>query len=263
MKIVLVGAGNLACSLGRALFEAGNDILQVYSRTCQAASALADALDASPVTEIDRISADADVYIVAVKDSVMADIVPSLCHGKEGKVFLHTSGSVAASVFEGRALHYGVLYPMQTFSKSKPLAFKDIPCFIEGSDEFALETVSKLAHSLSDSVLRLDSEARKHLHLAAVFACNFANHCYEISSEILAKYGIPFEVMLPLIDETARKVHVMRPYEAQTGPAVRYDKNVIGMQAGLLEDNVFFRKVYESMSDSIHHVAQKEIDHRI
>ena len=204
MKIVLVGAGNLACSLGRALFEAGNDILQVYSRTCQAASALADALDASPVTEIDRISADADVYIVAVKDSVMADIVPSLCHGKEGKVFLHTSGSVAASVFEGRALHYGVLYPMQTFSKSKPLAFKDIPCFIEGNDELVLETVSKLAHSLSDSVFRLDSEARKHLHLAAVFACNFANHCYEISSEILAKYGIPFEVMLPLIDETIR-----------------------------------------------------------
>lgn len=254
----MVGAGNLATNLGKALLDAGNDILQVYSRTWEHANVLAGKLGAMPVDDIDRISGDADVYIVAVKDGAITELVPKLCEGKGEKVFLHTAGSIPADVFKGMALHYGVLYPMQTFSKQRLLDFRDIPCFIEGNDDTALGVAGELAGSVSSHVYPLDSETRRYLHLAAVFTCNFVNHCYEISSEILSKHGIPFDVMLPLVDETARKVHVMRPDEAQTGPAVRYDMGVIRMQAELLRDNPLFRQVYESMSLSIHHIAQKK-----
>ena len=258
MKIVMIGAGNLATNLGKALLDSGNDILQVYSRTLRSASALAGLLGGSPATDFGSISNDADVYIVSVRDNVIADIVPKLCRGREEKVFLHTAGSVPMSLFEGMALHFGVLYPMQTFSKSKLLNFNEIPCFVEGNDDFAFETVNSLAGSISSKVYLLNSEARKHLHLAAVFACNFVNHCYSISSDILAKHDIPFDVMLPLIDETARKVHVMSPKEAQTGPAIRYDQNVIRMQSDMLRNNPLIKQIYEYMSVSIHHTYKSE-----
>lgn len=258
MKIVMIGAGNLATNLGKALLDSGNDILQVYSRTLRSASALAELLGGSPVTDFGSISNDADVYIVSVRDNVIAYIVPKLCRGREEKVFLHTAGSVPMSLFEGMALHFGVLYPMQTFSKSKLLNFNEIPCFVEGNDDFAFETVNSLAGSISSKVYLLNSEARKHLHLAAVFACNFVNHCYSISSDILAKHDIPFDVMLPLIDETARKVHVMSPKEAQTGPAIRYDQNVIRMQSDMLRNNPLIKQIYEYMSVSIHHTYKSE-----
>lgn len=257
MKIVLIGAGNLATNLGKALLDAGNDILQVYSRTNESASTLAAMAGGSPVTDLNEINPDADVYIVSVKDSVLAEIIPKLCKGKENKIFLHTAGSMAMDVFKGMAKHYGVLYPMQTFSKSKILDFREIPCFVEGNDELSFEAARRLADEISEHVLLLNSEDRRHLHLAAVFACNFVNHCYEISSEILAKHGLPFDIMLPLIEETARKVHNMSPKEAQTGPAVRYDQNVIRAQSELLKENPIFRQIYESMSLSIHHMAKK------
>lgn len=258
MKVVLVGAGNLATSLGHALFNAGYDIVQVYSRTMASAEALAAAVGGSPVTDLTRLSGDADVYVVAVKDSVIADIVPTLCAGREGKVFLHTAGSISVDVFKGMALHYGVLYPMQSFSKAKVVEFNNIPCFIEGNDDFALNTAATLADSVSDKVFFLNSEARKRLHLAAVFACNFVNHCYTVAADLLAKSDLPFDVMLPLIDETAGKVHQLSPRDAQTGPAVRYDQNVIRMQSEMLKDNPIYRQIYESMSLSIHREAQRE-----
>ncbi len=262
MKIVFIGAGNLATNLGNALHSAGNDILQVYSRTFESASTLATALGGAPVINIEDVTKDADVYIISVKDSAIADIIPSLCNGRDDKIFLHTSGSVPLDVFKGMAQHYGVLYPMQTFSKTKLLDFKDIPFFVEGVDDLAFETSHHLADSISGRVYILSSEARKHLHLAAVFACNFVNHCYEISSELLGKHDIPFDVMLPLIEETANKVHHMKPDEAQTGPAVRYDQNIIRMQSEMLRDNPIFKQIYECMSISIHHVAQKKGDNK-
>lgn len=258
MKIVLIGAGNLATNIGKALLEAGHDILQVYSHTMESASTLATAVGGAPMTDLASLNSDADVYIVSIKDSVIADVVPVLCKNRENKVFLHTAGSVPLDVFKGMAMHYGVLYPMQTFSKYKELDFRNIPCFVEGNDDLSFEAVNKLADDISDHVYLLNSDARKHLHLAAVFACNFVNHCYEISSEILARHDIPFEVMLPLIDETADKVHFMSPKDAQTGPAIRYDQNIIRMQSDLLKDNPIFKQIYESMSLSINHTAQKK-----
>ncbi len=251
MKIVLIGAGNLATHLGKALHAAGHDMVQVFSRTMQSAETLASLLDAEPLTDMAQVRDDADVYIFSVKDSALEQLISQLCGG-EKKVFLHTAGSMPMSVFRGKTLHYGVLYPMQTFSKQREVDFSIIPCFIEANDEFALKQIEGLAGQISHRVFQLSSEDRKYLHLSAVFACNFANHCYAASQELLQQHGIPFDVMLPLIDETAAKVHGMTPKEAQTGPAVRYDENVIGKQIQLLENQPYFQKIYDSMSKSIH-----------
>lgn len=256
MKIVLIGAGNLATHLGKALHAAGHDMVQVFSRTMQSAETLASLLDAEPLTDMAQVRDDADVYIFSVKDSALEQLISQLCGG-EKKVFLHTAGSMPMSVFRGKALHYGVLYPMQTFSKQREVDFSIIPCFIEANDEFALKQIEGLAGQISHRVFQLSSEDRKYLHLSAVFACNFANHCYAASQELLQQHGIPFDVMLPLIDETAAKVHGMTPKEAQTGPAVRYDENVIGKQMQLLENQPYFQKIYDCMSKSIHELESE------
>lgn len=256
MKIVLIGAGNLATHLGKALHAAGHDMVQVFSRTMQSAETLASLLDAEPLTDIAQVRDDADVYIFSVKDSALEQLISQLCGG-EKKVFLHTAGSMPMSVFRGKALHYGVLYPMQTFSKQREVDFSIIPCFIEANDEFALKQIEGLAGQISRRVFQLSSEDRKYLHLSAVFACNFANHCYAASQELLQQHGIPFDVILPLIDETAAKVHGMTPKEAQTGPAVRYDENVIGKQIQLLENQPYFQKIYDCMSKSIHELESE------
>lgn len=256
MKIVLIGAGNLATHLGKVLHAAGHDMVQVFSRTMQSAETLASLLDAEPLTDMAQVRDDADVYIFSVKDSALEQLISQLCGG-EKKVFLHTAGSMPMSVFRGKALHYGVLYPMQTFSKQREVDFSIIPCFIEANDEFALKQIEGLAGQISHRVYQLSSEDRKYLHLSAVFACNFANHCYAASQELLQQHGVPFDVMLPLIDETAAKVHGMTPKEAQTGPAVRYDENVIGKQIQLLENQPYFQKIYDCMSKSIHELESE------
>lgn len=258
MKIILIGAGNLATHLGKAIFAAGHDVVQVFSRTMQSATALASEVGAQPVSDISAVRADADLYVVSVKDSALAELVPALCKGKETKVFLHTAGSIPMDVFQGMALHYGVLYPMQTFSKQREVDFSQIPCFIEANDEHALLLIGDVAHQVSSRVYHLASEDRKYLHLSAVFACNFVNHCYALSQEILEEHGIPFDVMLPLIDETAAKVHELDPKEAQTGPAVRYDENVLRAQGALLKSNPQMKDIYDRMSMSIHKLSIKE-----
>ena len=257
MKIVLIGAGNLATNLGKALLSAGHDIVQVFSRTVESATALAQIAGGAPVTDIEQVRADADLYVVSVKDSVLGELLPRLCKGKETKVFLHTAGSMDMNVFEGMAIHYGVFYPMHTFSKSKEVDFSAIPCFIEANDDYAHAMIADMAHELSGNVYELSSADRKYLHLSAVFACNFVNHCYAISEKILADHGIPFDVMLPLIDETARKVHELSPREAQTGPAVRFDENVIRMQAALLKNQPQIKDIYERLSLGIHRFSKK------
>ena len=255
MRIVLIGAGRLATNLGAALRQQGQEIVQVYSRTMASATALAQRLEAAATDSLAAVVTDADVYIVSVKDSALAQLLPELCKGREEGVFLHTAGSMPLSVFDGYARHYGVLYPMQTFSKERLVDFSRVPLFIEGADQHALDMAETLARMVSGEVRQLSSADRRHLHLAAVFACNFANHCYELSAEILERHGIPFSVMLPLIDETAAKVHTMSPREAQTGPAVRFDENVMQAQMQLLAGQEQARHIYEEMSRSIYLTA--------
>ncbi len=251
MRIVLIGAGRLATNVGKELSRNGHEIVQVYSRTMESAEMLAKIVDAEAVNDLSAVVKDADVYLVAVKDSVLKTLIPELCKGREGGVFAHTAGSMSIDLFRGYAEHYGVFYPMQTFSKEREVDFRDVTCFIESSDPSSFKVLEELARSITPRVMTLSSEDRKYLHLAAVFACNFANHCFALSERLLASRGIGFDVMLPLVDEMVSKVHALSPRAAQTGPAVRNDSNVMEEHLRLLDGDEKLQEIYRLLSDSI------------
>ena len=250
-RIVLIGAGNVATHLGLALQAKGCEIVQVYSRTEASASELAARLQVSYTVSLEEVSVDADLYVVAVKDAVLQELIPTLVKGREDALFVHTAGSVPMDVWKAAACRYGVLYPMQTFSKMRKVDFASVSFFVEASGGEELKDLKELAMLLSPKVYEASSEQRGFLHLAAVFACNFANHMYALSACLLEKQGLPFEAMLPLIDETARKVHELPPAQAQTGPAIRCDRNVMDKHLAMLQEEPVMRELYERISKNI------------
>ena len=251
MKIVIIGSGNLATQLALALKDVNHSIVQIFSRTASHAQELANKIGCSYTASLEAVLSDAELYILAVKDDALASLAATLCASRPGALFLHTAGSMPLSVFEGHASQYGVLYPMQTFSKNRRVNFREIPCFVEASSPEALAIIRTLAESISDHVVDCDSEKRKKMHLAAVLACNLTNHCYRLAERVLDAEQIDFRLFLPLIEETARKVKTLSPKDAQTGPMVRYDQNVMQMQIAMLPDDRT-REIYRLMAESIH-----------
>lgn len=229
-----MGAGRVASCMGPRLKQAGHVIAGVFSRTPGHAQALADALGAPAFSSLENLPA-ADIYLTMLTDDALVQLAPDIVRGREQALFLHTAGSVDIDVWKAAgAVRYGVMYAMQTFTKGVQVDWQQVPVFIEGSSPKELESVRELAQGLSASVTPLSSKGRKKLHIAAVFACNFANHMYAISEQLLNEEGVPFSVMLPLVRETARKVEGISPLKAQTGPAVRGDRKVIGEHLELL-----------------------------
>ena len=255
MKVVWIGAGNLATQLGVALARAGHETLQVFSRTEASASALAARLHCAATNRVEDILTGADVYVFSLKDSVLEELVARIAPRVGEAICLHTAGSMPMNLFKGYARRYGVLYPMQTFSKIRAVDFRSIPFFIEANGEEDMMLLKQILRGITEKVYVLPSEKRKYLHLAAVFACNFTNHMYRLSEKLLEEEGIPFEVMLPLIDETAAKVHELSPAKAQTGPAVRYDLNVIDRHLSMLKTERF-KEIYRLLSENIHEEAK-------
>lgn len=253
MKIIFIGSGNVATHMSMAMKKAGHVITQVYSRNIDNADALATILSCEATDNVDNVSRNADVYVFSVKDDALEGLIEKICPMVPDAICLHTAGSMPMDVFKGKAQHYGVLYPMQTFSRSRAVNFGEVPCFIEASDNDTQNSIAKLAQSITESVRVLSSEKRKSLHLAAVFACNFTNHCYHLAERVLEEAGIDFSLYLPLIDETARKVHELSPKAAQTGPAVRYDENVINRHIAMLTDERM-KEIYRIMSEDIYSV---------
>lgn len=249
--IVTIGSGNLATHITLALHQAGAAILQVCSPTRDHAVELAARAGAEAVASLADTVPDADYYIIAVKDDAIPNVVAGLDHVCPDSVVLHTAGSVPMSVFRDRVGRYGVLYPMQTFSKARQVDFSSIPCFVEASDEIAMGRVRELAEGISHSVIVADSSRRRRLHLAAVFACNMANHCYRLAERVLEGEDIDFRLFSPLIEETARKIQYLTPREAQTGPMVRNDVTVMDAQVQLLGDDTM-RSIYRLMAESIY-----------
>lgn len=227
-RTVLIGAGNVAAFLGRSIGKPF-EVTRVggRQRTCP-------------------IPRDADLYIIAVSDRAIASVSEEI--GDVEGLVVHTAGSVPMDAL--RQNRRGVLYPLQTISKKRPLPASRVPLYIEASREEDYELLRELAESMGSQAEPMDSERRKYLHLAAVFCCNFVNRLYGITAELLAEHGIPFASMLPLIHETADKMDVLTPSEAQTGPAVRWDEAVMEQQMALLDDDK--RTLYQLLSKSIH-----------
>ena len=251
MKIALIGAGNVATCLGPRLKEAGHEITAVYSRTVDSARALADRLGATYTTDLNAVPAS-DAAIVMLKDDALKELAPAIADSLKDSLLLHTAGSVSMDIWNtAGAMKYGVLYPMQTFSKTSVIDWSQVPLFIEGSSDQTLNSIRELALTVSPDVTVLSSEGRRKLHLAAVFTCNFSNHMYAIAQKLLADEGVPFRVMLPLVRETARKVETISPQETQTGPAIRGDRKVIDEHLELLKAYPEYAELYRLISIDI------------
>lgn len=231
MKTALVGRGRVVVHLKKALLQAGHSVQMCGGR---------DGLE--PVAD------DVDVVVISISDNALPDISGSIVLGNAETLVVHTAGSVPMDVLPYR--HRGVLYPMQTFSMDRDVDMRDVPFFVETALKEDMPVLELLARSISDKVMQLDSEHRKVLHLAAVLCCNFTNHLYDLTAGLLERNGIPFGMMLPLIDETVAKVHQMHPHDAQTGPAVRGDDKVMAAHLAMIDDPSL-HEIYELLSKSI------------
>lgn len=255
MRVVMVGSGNVATNLSFALQKVGHEVIQVYSHNLSHAKDLAQGLGIDAYTDDLNTLSEAELVILCVKDDALETVATRVAERYQTEetppIVVHTAGSMGIDLIP--MTRRGVIYPMQTFSKSYRVDFLHIPLFVEASDPTTASILKNLAHSLSEQVYELSSADRQYLHLAAVFCCNFANHCMDMGATVLEKHGIPFRVMLPLIDETTRKLHTLLPREAQTGPAVRRDDNVMSRQIDILrrEGEEHLATIYQLLSRNI------------
>ena len=247
MKIVFIGAGNVATHLAWALKYQGHDIVQIYSRTKPSAQKLALKINTEFCTSLEQLK-EADMYIYAVADNALKSVIERIDFSSG--MHIHTAGSVDIAIFENKFYNYGVLYPLQTFSKEKDVDFSVIPIFVEGNNEATTNVLLSIANNLSTKTYKATSNERIRLHIAAVFACNFTNFFYTIASELVQKSNIPFEILEPLIAETASKIKTLTPYDAQTGPARRNDEVTMNKQYDMIEDENQ-KLIYKFISDCI------------
>ncbi len=255
-KIVLIGAGNVACTLGPELQAIESyEVVQVWSRTEDSAHHLASVLNCDHTTDLNQVRRNADIYIYSVKDSVLTDVLSTLTFHTSPLtshhiLHLHTAGSAGLDVFGDDKPHCGVIYPFQTFSRSRRISMAGIPIFIESKLTEDLEQIRNFARQISGSVYDFASDNRQWLHLAGVFANNFTNVMYGIAAEKVKQAGLLPDVLQPLMQETINKLLCMSAREAQTGPAVRGDKAVMQHQLELLTDPKQ-KDIYRLMSDYI------------
>lgn len=255
MKIVFIGSGNVATHLSTALKSSGHTVAQVYSRTLAHARELAGKMGTVAIDDLQQIDRLADLYIFSVKDDALSGLIARMPE-TEG-LWVHTSGALSMELFAARRRAYGIFYPLQTFSKQREVDFREIPLFIEGSSYDVTDRLSQLGREISDRIYCLPEEKRRYLHVAAVFACNFVNHLYTLASDILEKADIPFEVLQPLIAETAAKVMEMSPWKAQTGPAVRCDEKVMRKHIEWLNDPLM-KNIYSLLSENIRRHSERQ-----
>ena len=249
MKIVLIGTGNVAFHLGPVLKIKGHKIIQLYGRSEKNCLALAKKLKCPYTTNHLNILTDADLYIIALRDEAIAPFVKNLTFIPT--LLVHTSGSVGLDVFPVKMKNTGVIYPLQTFSRSSKNNPETIPFCIEGSNQKSLKILKKLSSTLSKMVFNVNSKKRAQIHLAAVFANNFSNYLFVLAEKILNKNKIPFNIIRPLILETAQKVQTNTPGKMQTGPAVRGDVAIIKKHLKLLKDFPQMIEIYKLLNKSI------------
>ena len=249
MRVVIVGAGNVATVLGRLIKKAGHDVLQVISRDATNAGILGTELDCAFADNSGVIDKTADLYLIAVTDSAMSQLDENYHLGN--KLVVHTAGSVSKEVLKNITNNYGVLYPLQSLRKQNKKLEQDIPLLIDANNAEALTLLQDFAHTISGSVNVANDELRLKLHVAAVLVSNFTNHLYALAAEYCSKEGADFKLLLPLIEETALRLRDHVPGEMRTGPAVRKDITTLQKHLGLLARYPAIQNIYLKMTDSI------------
>lgn len=228
--ISIIGNGNVATHLYNALKDK-TEISIINSRS------------------FETLPQNTDVILICVSDNAISEIVSKL--PPSDAIIVHTSGSIPMDILKKYGLEYGVFYPLQTFTKGIDLEYSDIPVFIEGSSERVVEKLKEIASLFSNDIHNADSEKRRKLHLASVFACNFTNALARISQSLIEKSGIDFSVLRPLMKQTIKKLDVISPEKAQTGPAVRGDSIVIDKHLEMLSDHPDLKTLYQQMTKII------------
>lgn len=249
MTVVILGSGNVATHMGKAFHTLGHQILQVYSRNKANAIALASVVTAEGVDTIEDISDKADLYFIAVADQAIQCIVNQLSKNLEG-VVVHASGATDINILMNFPLH-GVIYPVQSLRKDVPALLENIPFGIEGSDTKTTDHLLELMHNISAKSFLCDSKQRLALHTAAIFANNFSNVLFQIAYDILKEQNLSFDLLKPIILETAQKVQKQIPKDVQTGPAERGDTETIQKHLQFLMKTPHWLKIYQQLTDEI------------
>lgn len=252
MRISFIGAGRVAYHLAKAL-GSQHQIVQICSRTFENAEWISLQVQAQAISNFENINADIDLMIIAVSDQSIKSVIEQISPFLKDVCIVHTSGSTHLNVLAKTHDKCGVFYPLQTFSLEREIDWKNTPLFIEATNKKDLGNLLHLANSLSNKVYSYDSEQRLSLHLAAVFACNFSNYCYDMAKEIVDAKHVDFSLLYPLIQETANKAVANNPKDMQTGPAMRGDENIIQMHTNMLmqDQRADLKSVYQLLSQQI------------
>ena len=250
IKVVIIGSGNVAQHLIKVMQIAANaNLVQIFARNKES---LLHLIDEDKITSDYNTIKEADVYIISVSDNAIAEVAENLPF--KNLLVVHTSGSSELSVLDAKN-RKGVFYPLQTFSKSKEIDYSSIPLCLEAENETDLLLLEQLANTITQKSYRISSEQRKSLHVAAVFVCNFVNHMYTIGNQICEDNKVPFEILHPLIQETAQKILTLSPIEAQTGPALRNDTKTINKHLEFLQESNY-QELYKLLTQSIQNVKK-------
>lgn len=250
-NIVIIGSGNIATSLATALHLKKYNIVQVYSSTLEHAMHLALKVDAGYTNNPDELYQQADLYILAVTDNAIETVLKTI--NFTNKLVIHTSGSTPVSIFGSYAVSYGVVYPLQTFSKSKVISdFSSIPIFVEANSNVVNKILTDFASSLSNNVHTITSKQRLALHVSAVFACNFVNYFIATATDVMYENGLDKEWLATLINETVEKaINVQNPHDVQTGPAIRHDSLTLQRHIDFLKSDTLKLGIYKYISECI------------
>jgi len=252
IKIALIGTGNVAWHLAIAFENAGHTITDVYNREKEKALEFSKGLyQAAATNSLDFRTSEAEIFIMAISD----DAIESISQNTQlpsNAILIHTSGAIGVNLLGySNTSNMGVFYPLQTFSKYKKVKIDDVLICIEGSNQETTSKLTALATSISTKVELIDSEKRKSIHLAAVFACNFTNHMLSLSKEIMNHQGLDFDILKPLISETLNKSFEVGPENSQTGPAKRNDLQTLDRQYKALENDTDVAELYRLISQHI------------
>lgn len=245
IQVTIIGSGNVARHLIKAFSEKAEiELVQVFSRKPEA---VIDIVTSNKIISDYNHLQTVDVMIIAVTDDAIAEVSGQIPF--KNQLVVHTSGSVAMINLDDKN-RKGVFYPLQTFSKSKEVDFKIIPICLEAENDADYQTLQTVAKLISNVIYKVNSEQRKALHVAAVFVSNFVNHLYEMGSDICTENNLSFDILKPLIQETADKILTLSPKEAQTGPAKRKDTQTINTQLSFLTDENQ-KEIYKLLTKSI------------
>lgn len=260
LKISLIGAGNMAWQLARSFSELSVTIEEVYSRSMHNAHQLSQEFpNPTPTDQLDFSHSAARIFFLCVADQAMEHVLAQL-QLPQHAILVHTSGSQSMQVLQSHFQHVGVFYPFQTVSKGKPIDFSQVPICLEAANDHILAQLKVLGKQLSNKLYVINSDSRKRLHLAAIFACNFVNHLFAISQDLLAQAGMEIEMVEHLVHETVTKAFAISPKKAQTGPAIRGDQNIIAEHLALLQGNETSSEIYQLLTKSIIEMHNVKVD---